>query len=200
MQLQENPIPANYLDSIAPQQAAPKVMNNRLLLMIGGLVLVIVVVFMGIMAIGPGKPKQLEVLALRLQTLQTVSQGAKKNIKSSDLRSINGNLTTYLVNTNRDIAKPLEANKVILSKIDKKTIASENGAKLLATLEDARLNAVYDRVFAQEMAYELERLNVLMTSIYKTTSSKSLKDYLDSTFDNLSVIRKQIADFNAINE
>lgn len=200
MQPQQNPIPMNYLDEIAPQQK-PSGMNNKLLfIIIGGVVALVVLLLMIMIASsGSGKPKTLQVLGLRLQTLQKVSAGAQKNIKDTDLRSANSTLVTYLTNANRDIEKPLEAADITLSQASKATIKKESGDELLAALEDARLNGVYDRTYAREMAYQLETVLVLMTSSKKTTKSKSLKDFVDAHHSDLVTLQKQFADYSAAN-
>ena len=80
-----------------------------------------------------------------------------------------------------------------------KITASENGEKLKTTLEDARLNATFDRTYAREMSYQLETVAALMKDIYTNTNSKSLKTFLEATDNNLQPIKQQLAEFNAAN-
>lgn len=141
----------------------------------------------------------LERLSLRLQTLEKVSKSSHTQLKSSSLRSINSNLKTTLINTNRDIAEPLTAAKIEVSKIDKRLIAEENGEKLLATLENARLNALFDRTYAREMSYQLETSMVLMNSLLKTTRSTSLKTFLNTAMKDLGALQKQFSEYSAAN-
>ena len=198
--LSPNPMPSDYLNQIAAPQQPSRLTNKMFLLLVGGALAVVIVVGLVIFSITSG-PKAIstERLALRLQTLQSVSQDSHNNIKDSNLRSINGNLTTYLINANRDIEKPLDVAKIDLKKSNKTLIATENGDKLKATLEDARLNATFDRTYAKEMSYQLETTTVLMNSLLTTAHSASLKTFLDSSLGNLKSIQTQFSTYSSTN-
>ncbi len=197
----QNPYPIDYLNQIAPEQ--PKTgMGNKLFFMLigGGLLVAIIVGILALTSGGSNGPTQkMQTLSARLTTLQKISSDAQKTIKSGSLRSTNGTLTILLTNANRDIAEPLSKNGVDIKKIDKSIETKEDGTKLKEELEDARLNAIYDRVYAREMAYQLETVAALMKQIYTSTNSKSLKEYLEATDANLQPIMKQFTDFNAAN-
>jgi outer membrane murein-binding lipoprotein Lpp len=196
----QNPYPVDYLNQIAPEQPKQGMNNKMFFLLIGGGLLVAAVV--GILALSGGSngpTQKMQRLAARLTTLQTVASDAQRNIKSGQLRSTNSTLTIFLTNANRDIAEPLSKNSVDIKKIDTKITASENGEKLKTTLEDARLNATFDRTYAREMSYQLETVAALMKDIYTNTNSKSLKTFLEATDTNLQPIKLQLAEFNAAN-
>ena len=196
----QNPYPIDYLNQIAPEQPKQGMNNKLFFMLIGGGLLVAIIV--GILALtsGSGGPTQkMQTLAARMITLQTISSDAQKNIKSNQLRTTNSTLSLFLTNANRDIAEPLSKNGVDVKKIDKSIQTKEKGEKLTAKLEDARLNATFDRIYASEMTYQLETTAALMKEIYTSTGSKSLKEFLEKTDDNLQPIKKQLADFNATN-
>jgi hypothetical protein len=92
---------------------------------------------------------------------------------------------------------PLTKNGISLTKLDKTITTAESGSALSAKLEDARLNAVFDRTYSREMSYQLAALRVLMTSIYKSSGSKSMKSFLQTTDDSLVPIKKQFDTFNS---
>jgi hypothetical protein len=188
----------DYLNQIAPQQKKPG-LSNKLFLMIagGGLVLAIIVGIIVLTSSGSGPTEKMQTLAARLLTLQTISDKAQKNIKSSQLRSTNSTLTIFLTNANHDIIDPLAKNNVDIKKLDKKIVALENGTDLTKKLEDARLNAVYDRTYAREMGYQLDTVAALMKDIYTSSGSKSLKEFLVTTDNNLQPLKKQFYEFNA---
>ena len=198
-ELQPNPMPSNYLDQIATPQKKPGMGNKLFLGIIVGALLLVVMLVAGMLLSSGGSSRTIstERLALRLQTMQKVADASHKNIKSSTLRSIDSNLTSYLVNANRDIAAPLAAAKIDIKKLDKKLIAEENGDELIASLEDARLNATFDRTYAREMAYQLETTATLMNSLYKTSKSKSLKAFLEPSYKDIASLQKQFSDFSA---
>ena len=190
----------DYLNEIASKPQKPGMSSKLFLIIVGGGLLVAIVV--GILALsgGGGGPKeQMQTLAARLQTLQTVSSDSQKTIRSGDLRSTNSNLAIFLANANRDIVTPLAANSIDIKKLDKELLAKESGEELKKTLEDARLNAIFDRTYAREMAFQLDTVAALMQEIYANTKSKSLKEFLLNTDKNLQPIKKQLTEFNAAN-
>jgi hypothetical protein len=192
----ENQYSIDYLNQIAPGPKKPGLSNKLFFLLIGGGLLIAIIVGIALLSGGTSNTTRLETLAARLQTLQTISTASQKNLKSGMLRSTNSNLSIFLTNANRDISTPLSINGVNIKKLDKNIVASENGAPLTARLEDARLNAVFDITYAREMNYQLATVAGLMKEIYSSTKSKSLKDFLVATDDNLQPIKKQLADFN----
>jgi uncharacterized protein (UPF0333 family) len=192
----------DYLNQIAPQPKKSGLNDKKFLFLVGGGLLVAIIVGIFILSSGGGStgPKgKMQTLAARLLTLQTISNTAQKNIKSGKLRSANSSLTIFLTNANRDAVDPLAKNGVEIKGIDKKITAAEAGTDLSGKLEDARLNAVFDRTYAREMGYQLDTVAVLMKDIYANTKSKSLKDFLVGTDNNLEPIKKELYDFNAAN-
>lgn len=193
----QQPYSIDYLNEIAPQNQKPGMSNKLFLLVAGGGLLVAIIVGVLLLTSGGGGPKQqMATLAARLQTLQKVASESQENIKSSELRSINSNLTIFLANANRDIAEPLANNDIDAAKLDKQIVAKENGDELKKKLEDARLNAVFDRQYAREMVYQLETVIALMQKIYNNSHSQSMKDYLVATDKSIQPIKQQLAGFN----
>lgn len=190
----------DYLNEIAPPSQKPGMSSKLFLFVVGGGLLLAVAVGLMLMTSGGGGPKeQMQTLAARMLTLQTIASESQKTIKSGELRSTNSNLSILLANANRDIAEPLLNNDVDVKKLDKEIVAQENGEELKKTLEDARLNAVFDRTYAREMAYQLDTIAALMGDIHASTKSKSLKEFLINADKNFQPINKQFTDFNAAN-
>jgi hypothetical protein len=195
----QSPYSIDYLNQIAPEQKKPGMSNKLFLVIAGGALLLAMIV--GIFALtggGAGGPTQkMQTLAARLKTLQTVSDKAQKNIKSGELRSSNSSLTLFLTNANRDVVAPFSKNGVDIKKIDKNITTKEAGTDLTKRLDDARLNAVFDRTYAREMGYQLDTVGALMKDIYTNSNSKSLKEFLVTTDNNLLPIKKQFKEFSA---
>jgi hypothetical protein len=189
----------DYLNQIAPAPAKKNLFGNRLLVAIagGGLVLVLLVGALSLLSGGSGPTKNMQTFAARVQTLEKIVSSAQKNIKSNDLRATNSNLSIFLANTDQGMTDPLEKNGVSVTKLDKTITTAESGTDLSAKLEDARLNAVFDRTYSREMSYQLTALETLMKTIYGETKSKSMKSYLQTTDDSLVPIKKQFDTFNA---
>lgn len=196
--MDQNNYSIDYLNQIAPPEKKPLFDRKIIFLLIGGGVLaVIALVF--ILLGGSSSTQKIQTLAARLQTLQSIVDESQRTIKSSSLRTTSSNLSIYLTSANRDIAGPLQTYGLSSETLDKKIVAAENGAELKKTLEDARLNAVFDRTYAREMSYQLATVTSLMQEIYNSANSTSLKSYLETTEANLTPIKKQLADFNAAN-
>ncbi len=196
MNPEQNQLPADYLNQIAPQQKKPMLNNKLVYGLIGGVVLLAIIVVLIISSSGSAGPTQkMQTLAARLLTLQTISNDSQKTIKSGALRGINSNLTIFLTNTNRDIVSPLAKSGVDVIKIDKSITLKEDGSALKQRLEDARLNAIYDRTYVREINYQLDTVATLMQDIYNSTGNTSLKAFLLATDTNLQPIKKQFAEF-----
>lgn len=190
----------DYLNEIAPQGPKPGMSNKIFLFAVGGGLLIAIAVGLMLLTSGGGGPKeQMQTLAARLQTLQTIAGESQKTIKSGELRSANSSLSILLANANRDIAEPLLNNGIDVKKLDKAILAEESGEELKKTLEDARLNAIFDRTYAREIAFQLDTIAALMGDVHASTKSKSLKEFLVNTDKNLQPIKKQMTEFNAAN-
>jgi hypothetical protein len=188
----------DYLNQIAPKPQKKGLSSRGFLMVVGGGLVVAVIV--GILALssgGSGPTKNMQTFAARVQTLEKITAGAQKNIKSNDLRGTNVNLTLFLTNTDQNMTKPLANNSVDVKKLDKDIVAAEKGDALTAKLENARLNATFDRTYAREMIYQLTALETLMKSIYNSSKSKSMKDFLQTADDSLLPIKKQFDTFDA---
>ena len=190
--------PLDYLNQIAPK-APPKVNNLVKKPVIIGIALGVAILLMIILAVISGQSKPTELLAARLTTTANTADSATTNIKSTQLRAFNSNMKLYLTNTIRDISPILAKDNIDIKKLNEKVITTESNTNLLATLEDARLNAVYDRTYAREMAYKLDTILTLMRQINNNTGNTNLKSYLSDAITNLIPIQKQFADFNAAN-
>ena len=197
----QNQYSIDYLNQIAPEPKKPGLSNKLFLLIAGGGLLLAVIAGIFIFTSGgsAGPKDKMQTLAARMETLHTIASKAQKNIKSSDLRSTNSNLVIFLTNANRDIVDPLAANGVDMKKPNKEIVAAEKGEALSEKIENARLNAVFDRVYSREMGYQLDTIAALMQDIHSKTKSKSLQEFLVKTDANLQPIKKQLTEFNAAN-
>jgi hypothetical protein len=191
-------LPTDYLNQIAPQAPKKALFTFGIKQMVFiGVALVILVSILAIVtnSIAGSKKDPLEHLAARLNATQVVVDNAQINLKSSELRSLNSNLKLYMTNTNRDIAAPFLAVGINTAKPNKNIVAAEATTALSARLEDARLNAVFDRTYAREMAYQLGTIMTLINQDYKATSNAQLRTFLKSAYDNLKPTQQSFADF-----
>lgn len=200
MQPDNQPLSTDYLNQIAAP-APVKTLNPMVLWgLIGGLlVLVVLVIVFVSSASGGGSTTSLTGVAAKIDSLKTVSESAQKNIQSGELRSLNSNLTLALTNADRDLADQLKAKKIKLTDKKNSTVAKVNSdiEALNGRLEDARLNAVYDRTYAREMTYALKTLHNDMGILYKSSGSTKLKTVLNTTDNNIEPLVDGFSSFNA---
>jgi hypothetical protein len=194
--------PQDYLNQISTQPVKkPGFSLNLKFVIIVGAILVIAVIIVAIVVnvLVQSARQPLQQLSARLDSTSAVVEGAQKKLKSSQLRSLNSSLNLYLTDINSDITAPLGSAGIDEKKITEKITQGESLTALTDRLEDARLNAIYDRTYAREMAYQLDRLITLMKEISTSTSSAELKEFLNNTYPTLEPTQKAFSEFNAAN-
>jgi hypothetical protein len=193
-----NQSPIDYLNQIAPQQPkAPRFSPMRLVIYAAA-ALILVLIVSGLISLFSHSDKDdLEHLAARLQTTSTIASSAQTNIDDDNLQSLNVTLQLYLSETNRTISAPLAEENIATASLDSVIVKDENGSQISSRLADAKLNAVFDNTYANEMSYQLSTIINLMEQIYNTTSNKDLKTFLSTASTNLAPIQKQFSTFNS---
>lgn len=195
------PLSVDYLNQITPQAPKKRLLDSKQLVLaaiVGGLLLIAIVGSVVASSLGSSSDP-IQRLAARLQTTATIANDAQSKLKSTDLRSLNSTLSLNLINTNRDIVAQLTKQNLSIATLNKTIVASEDGSAMTKRLEDARLNAIYDRTYAREMSYQLETISALIDQIQASTSDQGLKAFLQTTADNLQPTQKAFSDFNAAN-
>ncbi len=198
----QQPLPSDYLNQITPKSTKRINILGQKPILIGAIIvgiLFIIVVIGMISGAASNNKGTTERLAARLISTKSTVDSAKANIKSTKLRALNSSLGVYLTNTIRDITPILAKQNIKIEKIDKKITLAESNTNLIATLEDARLNAIYDRIYAGEMAHKLDSILILMNQIYNGTKNQTSKDFLKNAYSSLEPTQKEFADFNAAN-
>lgn len=199
MQPNEQPQhPIDYLNSISTAPKPSPTGSDKVFFgsIIGAIIVIVAVVVFMMLAGGTSSKNQLSRLSVRLGNLQAISDGARDNLTSSKLRAINTDLSLTLTNANRDIEEPLTNAEVDAKNISEAITSSEDTTELTDTLEDARLNAVYDRTYAREMSYQLETLIVLIEQIESSASDESTSEFLSATRTNLEPLQEEFASFS----
>lgn len=188
----------DYLNQIAPEEKKPGLGNKLFFGVLGGGLLLAIGVFFMIINGGGGAATQtsrLQTLSARLTTLQSITQSANSSITNNQLEAINSSLNLALVNASRAIEEPLINNKINAAKLPPEILAKEDGSALTTLLEDAQLNAVYDRTYAREMHYQATSLLSLMSEINNGTKSQSTKKFLEKTTKDITPINEQLGAF-----
>jgi hypothetical protein len=184
--------PPDYLNQIAPQapKSSPFKLNLKTIIILGAaLILLVIIIAVTLSAVVNSQRQPLQQLSARLSSIQVIADKAQPNLKGSQLRSTNSNLRIFLTNTNRDIDQPLLAAGVSTDKIPASILSKESSDGILERLEDARLNAVYDRTYIREMRFILSNTLALMTQIESSTSSAELRTFLSAAKKDLEQLQ-----------
>ena len=140
---------------------------------------------------------RLSTIAAQLSALQTTTGDATENIQDSSLRTLNSSLSLALTNINHDIVDAISALEASTDEKDKNVMAVTSQIDELSTaLEDARLNAVYDRTYAREIAYYLKTLHSEMNALYTATQKTKVRTFLSTADKNLSPFVDEFANYN----
>lgn len=189
-------IPMSYLDQIAaPPPKRMNIFNNKIALL-GAIAVGLIIIAIGVSLI-PKPVDPVASLAARLNATKKVADDASSKLKNSQLRSINSNLKIYLTNTIRNITPFLTKQNISITKLDAKIVAAEATTEMEARLEDARLNATYDRTYAREMSYKLSTIISLFDESTKKAKTKDFITFLESSKAELSPTQEQFDDFNS---
>jgi hypothetical protein len=198
---QQSPTSArSYLDQIAPVETKKPIILRLgpVQMIVGGIILIMLILLVVsiVSSVLKAPLVSLQQLSARLATTATLVEDASDNLNSTELRTLNGNLKIYLTNTNREIVEPFQSVGVSTAKIDASITKQESGTAIAARLEDARLNAVYDRTYAREMSYQLDTILNLMKKSHSSIGNAKVKVVLESAYENLAPIQQDFADFN----
>jgi len=194
--------PNNYLDQIATPASKTSSVSGKIKLIIIGLVVAIVITIVAMVMINIYNASRLDpwkTLVARLDTTEKIASSATKNIKSSQLRSLNSEIKLFLTDTNNNIQEPLKILKIDKTKLPEDISKKESASSALERLEDARLNAVYDRTYATEMKYQLSILLSSIQQTYQVTSKAEIKQFLDKSYTSLKATHDSLANYSAAN-
>jgi len=175
-------IPSNYLDEIAPKNNNGSLLNKKstLIVIILGTLTLITILLMMVIQLTKGNLNTTEQLAARLTSIKSTVDQSTDNLKSPSIRAINSDLKIYLTNTIRDFKPILRKKNIDIEKLSPKILETESNDQLLERLEDARLNAVFDRTYAREMSYTLESTENLINAIIKSNKDAEFKIFLEN--------------------
>lgn len=186
--------PSSYLDQIAPPTVKKFTFLKKKPILIGIISVFVLIIYLIISNLP--KPVTLsESLGARLMYTSQIASNANVTIRSAKLRSINTNLKTTLLNVTRDIRPFLLQEKIVYGSFSSGAIAAETSAPVLLQLEDARLNAVYDRAYSSEMSYRLSTILTLIDQVSNNTNNAAYRQFLANAKKNLEPVQIEFAVF-----
>lgn len=187
----------NQLAGSAPGQQAAQPNQKIVLFGIGGFLAVALAVFLLIFTNqgGPTGPKPEQTLYSTIFNSSQVTDKAEKNIRDSQLASISTALNGQLLNDLTAMATPLQKSGIDAKKLQSSLKKKKEFTKTLDKLEDARLNAIYDRVYSREISYELDLIMMQMDKTTKLSTNSKIKEFIKSDKANYDTIKKSLDEY-----
>ena len=167
--------------------------RKMLLFIIGGVVVIILAIYMTIASQDQSVPLQAR-LSARLTTLGTMVAVGEKNAKNPDLRQMNSTISTQVLSDTTSIATELK--KAGMSKPDKTVTTAEADTASFTALTNAALNNNFDSTYKKMIAQKLDSTNALIKELYDKTTHKSLKPVLNETYGHFKLLQNQLAATN----
>lgn len=189
----------NYLDSIAPAPPAPKFFSGSFGKIFFGLLgLLFIAVSIIVASSGKDPSVDLQQISVRLDNFSKTAKTVQKNLTSNNLSATNTEFQIWLKGNQATAEKMLKDGGIQKSKYSKTMLASEEKitTDLDTKFEDARLNARLDRVYANTMAAETEKIINLLNSMAKKSKTSTLRDYAKTASTNLTSIQKKFKEYN----
>ena len=188
----------SYLDTIAAPQRQNTLNPFVLWGIIGGVILALIIaVLLMFNSGGPSQAESFTAYVHRTQALTKLTTNSKKTIQSTELRALNATTNIVLNTANQESTSVLTAVQLKnLPAPAKSSPVTAEFSQLTTKLNDARLNVVYDRVYAREVGYQLAKIRAELSTLYKSSKSKSLRTYLEKTDGNLKPLVSQYNEFN----
>lgn len=171
----------DYLNQISATPQKPSFFSKKQLFLLIGLgAAVLLVIILSLVA--TSRPRSADRIAVLLPATQRIAEESQDNLKNSTLRSLNSSLILYLKEASRDLPTVYSVPETAAAQ----TAGVDGDALVLERLEDARLNAVYDRTYVREMTYRLEVTLALLGQMQKNASSAAATEYLNPVIENLT--------------
>ncbi len=195
----------NQISARANQSNTPKnggsLLDNKLLVFgLIGAVVIAIILFILMATSSPSEPielSNLKNLYLRIDNLSSVSEKYKPSVKNSSLRSSGGSLNIILANSQKTFDSILSTKYgVEVSKLATSSELSEEFTNLSSSLEKARLNGILDRIYANEITYQISRILILESSTHEKTKNEELKSAIESSYDSLEKLKDDFSKFS----
>lgn len=186
-----------YLDHMAGTAGGPKI--ERKFIIAGAAVGVMLLAAAAIFIFTPKKTPTTQTPSRLYGTIvdtQKVTKDAGKRIKNNRLKSINSTLNASLVNASTNLEKPLGGLGVDTKKLRATVQKTEyHDQHLVDKLEDARLNAVYDRTYTTQMEYKVKDIQLNMQAISKAGTTKEANDAFKKVDTDLNTVIKSLEEY-----
>lgn len=188
-----NPVKAKLLDT------------SIIKIALGGIVLFLLLMILGGMLSSlNAKPENLtKQLYTRTENLNSVLNTYNSSLKSSKLRSIGTSLSGVLTNSSNQLSVYImdEENNHELLKPDEVTLEAENLhlAELNTSLNNAKLNGILDRAYANQIGLEVSLLLSMISELSERAGDdRVLQDILTTYHNNLETIHNSFENYSEL--
>jgi len=188
----------DYLNQIAPKEQ--KVVNRFAVFgLIGaGLLTAIFALILLSSTRGPSVNDQIIPISERVATLQSVTNTEQTHLTEDQISEANAALSSSLVSMNTSLQTIMTARKL---KVDSGSSSSKTeksyAANLTTTLEDSYQRGTLDRTYTSQMTYELTVLRAKISKLKEDTANKDLLSFCNTSLNNIDIVLKAYASFDA---
>jgi hypothetical protein len=188
----------DYLDTIAPAAPPPKFFSGSFgKIFFGMLILFFIAVSIIIAFSGKDETADLQQTFVRIEHLSKTTKTVQPNLKSSKLSNTNSNFQIWLTGNKSAAEELLKLGGISRTDYSKEMVAEEEtlAVDLDAKLEDARLNARLDRIYAGSMAAETEKMMIILNTMGRKNKSEKIRDFAKTASTNLEPIHKSFDEY-----
>ena len=191
--------PIDYLNQIAPKEKVSFGFSRKQVAIVGGLILLGFVGFAIATVLQGGKPN-ISALSQQVTTkigaTTVIARESQKHLRSRELDALNSSLSIQLTNAGTGLTNAFTEVGIAVAPI-KDAKVDDTSEETNTKLEEGRLNGMFDRVYAREMAYRLSTIMLQINTIYLMTDNAKLKEHLETTYKSFEPLRKQLEEYSA---
>ena len=161
-------------------------------MLIAGIICVISLVLIGLMALGSSNSGPSPVsLAAKFNVLTKISTKYGPKLRTSALQDTNSALKASLTTANQSLSPIMAANGANSKQATAQIAQLSNTTEIEKRLDDAALNSTLDETYSREITYLLQDAMITMDRLYRSTNSKTVRDFLEKTTNDFKNLYKQ---------
>lgn len=192
---------------VAPSKQSQSPISMALIgkILLGGIVILALLIGISILANNRSNKSEdlTQQLYLRINNINGVVTSSTSQLKSSQLRSINVSLSGALTNTSNQLdlygaSITEEGSKVDPLAPSEAILAAESAhlANLNNTLTNAKLNGIFDRIYAAQIHLQVSLLLSMASELSSRAEDPALLQIIGQFYSSLSVIEASLDNYS----
>lgn len=197
------PSSLDYLNQIAAQPSRRRALvptGSPMFWVLIAVAAIVVITIVSIVAttLSQKGSANIEALSARLAQLQTTVAARQNDIGNTDLATTNSSLGLNLTQLNNELDAILKDDGKNPSKLNGGIVAKEtaNTKDLTTTLDNAKLNALFDSTYASAMTYQLDTALATIHQMQKSKNGPKTTSFLSDADKDLSQARDSFASYD----